>query len=409
MPEKPIKILRIIARLNVGGPAIHTIYLSKRLSDGDFKTLLVCGPVREEEGDMGYLAETQGVQPMFVPELGRELSPADDLNAFFRLRRIIKEYKPHIIHTHTAKAGTLGRLAAMSIDGLTLSRKRIKRVHTFHGHVFHGYFNKIKTSIFLAIERMLARGTDAIVAISDSQKKDLSATYRIAPPERIRKVELGFNLAPFLDCRQHKGRLRRKIGVDENTVLIGIVGRLVPIKNHNLFLESAQILINKHPDQEIKFLIVGDGECKENLKDSCRLMGISRHVVFLGWIKDVSEVYADLDILALTSINEGTPVSIIEGMASSVPVVSTDAGGVNDLMGKPLMEEAGFRVCERGILCPQDDPQSFAGAITHQLNSGHQGKEERMRVARDFVVERYSNERLVRDIEALYLELLSAD
>ncbi|MBI9082610.1 MAG: glycosyltransferase [Desulfobacterales bacterium] len=410
MNKKPIRILRIIARLNVGGPAIQAICLSKKLSNRDFQTLLVCGPVGHGEGDMSYLAQGDGVQPLLIAELCRELSPIKDLKSFFKLRRIIMRYKPHIIHTHTAKAGTLGRLAAMSTRWSTSSRKRIKLVHTFHGHVFNGYFSPKKTSVFLMIERTLARITDTIVAISDSQKKELSEQYRIALADRIRKVELGFNLTPFLDCRQHIGKLRRKIGVDKKTVLIGIIGRLVPIKNHRLFLESVRILIDGNPALKLKFLIVGDGELKESLKKSCLAMGINSHVVFLGWIKDVSEVYADLNILALTSINEGTPVSIIEGMASSVPVVATDAGGVKDLLGKTIADHNRLKVCEKGLLCPQNDPGQFAVALEYQLKSGEQEKGERVAAAQDFVVRRYSDERLVRDIEALYLELLgSAD
>ena len=404
-----IRVLRIIARLNVGGPAIQTITLGKHLSGSKFDSILACGTVSEGEGDMGYLAQREGVYPIIIPEMGRELSFLNDLKAFFKLRRIIKKYQPHLIHTHTAKAGTLGRLAAISFLRLKAPHNRIKLVHTFHGHVFHGYFSRTKTALFLLIERFLGLCTDAMVAISESQKNELIYRFRIAAPGQFRKIELGFNLTPFLECRRHRDGLRGKIGADEQTVLIGIVGRLVPIKNHHLFLESVRIFLERNPSKKTRFLIVGDGELRGDLEHLSHEFGLDDRVVFMGWIKDVSEVYADLDILVLTSINEGTPVSLIEGMASSVPVLATDAGGVKDLFGRPITEQNGFMACERGILCPQNDPEIFANAVEYQLNLKDLEKQKRLRKARDFVVNRYSNERLVRDIKALYLDLLSVD
>jgi glycosyltransferase involved in cell wall biosynthesis len=402
-----LKVLRIISRLNIGGPAIHVQQLTTGLNPDRFESILIVGKISRHEGDMGFLFDDSGITPRVVPELQREINLFNDIVAFGKILRILFEEKPDILHSHAAKAGTV-RLAAFFYGRML--KRRIKTVHTFHGNVFDGYFGKLKSKMFIGIERTLSKMTDAVIAISDSQKDDLAYKYRIADPDRIRKIELGFELAPFLNCALLKGKLRTRLVLKRDRIVIGIVGRLVPIKNHKLFFDAARRLVTDNPEKDFTFLIVGDGELRGELETYLDDAGLRGCVEFLGWVKNVPEIYADLDMLALTSVNEGTPVSIIEGMAAAVPVVATDAGGVKDLLGKPTarQNENGFMVCERGLLCPQNDAETFSRALTYQLNSRKKETEGRLAAARDFVAHKYSSDRLIRDIEALYLELMGS-
>jgi glycosyltransferase involved in cell wall biosynthesis len=250
--------------------------------------------------------------------------------------------------------------------------------------------------------------TDVIIAISEIQKRELVYKYRIAPADKIKIIELGFNLSPFLSCNLLKGQFRRRFGIDDDTLLVGIIGRLAPIKNHMMFLKAAKLFLENNPGIPVKFLVVGDGELRHELEAYCNKQGLSNHVLFCGWVRDVPSVYADLDILALTSINEGTPVSIIEAMASSIPVIATDAGGVPDLLGIPvnLSQSNGVTVCERGILCRNDDVSRFSNGLKYLAENGISQKEECIKRARVFVEQRYSQERLLNDIEETYLKLM---
>ena len=191
---------------------------------------------------------------------------------------------------------------------------------------------------------------------------------------------------------------------------IGIVGRLVPIKNHKLFLKSARIFLDQNPDIRVKFLIIGDGELRNDLMTYCEGEGLSGYVKFCGWKRDLPKVYADIDIVALTSKNEGTPVSIIEAMACSVPVISTDAGGVRDLLGARVQDVSsnGFQVHERGILCQQGDAEGLAEGLKYLVENYAPLKREMSGRARIFVEQNYSKERLLHDVEALYLELMGS-
>jgi len=250
--------------------------------------------------------------------------------------------------------------------------------------------------------------TDVIIAISESQKKELAEEYRIAPPEKIKVIELGFNLDPFLSAWRHRGRFRRRLDVGDETILVGIIGRLVPIKNHRMFLEAARILMDRYPELPVKFLVVGDGELRRDLQQQTASLGIASHVVFCGWVRDVAQVYADLNILALTSINAGTPVSIIEAMASSVPVIATQVGGVQDLMGVPDCGpgQEGFSLCRRGVLCNRFDPAGFAEGIKFLIDVESEEISDRVDQARAFVINRYGRDRLIADIERLYKQLI---
>lgn len=405
LPE-PIRVVRIIARLNIGGPSIHVHLLSKGLDHGRFTSTLVTGKISPQEGDMSYLFENGDPRPLILPELQREISLGMDVRAVLRILRILRARQPHIVHTHTAKAGTSARLAVFLYN--VLWRKQVRIVHTFHGHVFHGYFSRAKSAFFVWIERSLARFTDVIIAISRTQREELADHYRIAPYHKIRMIELGFDLNPFLQCARRRGLFRKRLGIDERTRLIGIVGRLVPIKNHVMFLRAARLFLNENPHLAVKFIVVGDGELRQELEDSCRRNSLEEHVIFCGWTRQVPDVYADLDILALTSRNEGTPVSIIEAMASSVPVIATDAGGVLDLIGRSngRPSRSGFVLCDRGVLCRRDDSVGFARGLKFMVEDTSAASRERVRRARAFVKERYSEQRLLRDMEALYVDLM---
>lgn len=407
LSTRKIKVLRIIARLNIGGPAIHVGLLSKGLDPERFTSLLAAGNLSPHEGDMSYLVDSGDVILVPIPALQREIRASRDLRALIRIFRLLMKEKPDLVHTHTAKAGTIGRVAVFLYN--TLFFKHVKTVHTFHGHVFHDYFSPLKSRLFLSVEKILAKKTDAIIAISKTQKEELAERFRIAPAWKIQHVRLGFDLSPFLSCATKRGELRKRIGVDEETLLIAVIGRLVPIKNHRMFLDAARLLSDRFPEKKMRFLIIGDGELRDSLEVYVGQQGLNEHVCFCGWIKEIYTAFADLDILALTSLNEGTPVSIIEAMASSVPVIATDAGGVRDLLGPPQQDadpEDGFTLCERGVLCRVNDPEGLSEGLAYIMENRGKDNEARIRRAHAFAQEQYSSSRLIHDIETLYLELL---
>lgn len=385
---KKIKILRIIARLNVGGPAIHTVLLTAGLGRDRFESLLVSGIVGEAEGDMSYFASKYGIEPIVISELCREISWKDDLITLYKLFRLIKSEKPDIVHTHTAKAGTIGRLAAILAGAPYV-------VHTFHGHVLHSYFGQLKTSILIWIERVLARFTDKIVVISPLQYHELCHQIKIAPSNRFSIIPLGFDLGQFLNAETHSGKLRKELSISEDILLVGIVGRLTPVKNHELFLRSAAQVLQSVANS--RFVIVGDGELKHELEKLAENLGIQDKVIFLGWRDDMPVIYADLDVVVLTSLNEGTPVTLIEALASARPVVATAVGGAPDIVLDG----------QTGILAPSGDADGLAVAITDLLQYPDKRQEFGER-GREFVREKYTKERLCTDMEKLYGELLSA-
>lgn len=406
--KSPVRILRIIARLNVGGPAIQAISLTSELSSDRYQSMLVCGNVSTYEGDMGYLAAEKGVQPFSVPELGREISIVSDWKAFLALRKIIKRFKPHIIHTHTAKAGTLGRLAAISVNLSSRPKTRIRVVHTFHGHIFHSYFGFLKTFIFIRIERLLARFTDRVIAISELQKSDICDHFRVAKRDRVSVIPLGFDLSGFNDCEKYRKIVRQKYLANEpnEAFLVGAIGRLTAVKNHSLLLEAFKCINDQGKGESFRFLIVGDGELRTDLIHEATELGLRDKVIFVGWQREMPPIYGALDAVVITSKNEGTPVTLIEAMASGKPVVATDVGGVRDLLGGSEREMHGaFELARNGILVPPGDAKAFADALIFIKEN----KEICARMAdnsKNFAVEMYSIERLLDDIKSLYGELL---
>lgn len=407
MKKKPIKILRIIARLNIGGPAIQAINLTKAFSDKQFNSLLVCGKVSHGEGDMSYLAEKQEVFPVVIPELRRELHPVKDLKTFFKIRRIIKSFKPDIIHTHTAKAGTLGRMAAISINAKTSEANRIRLVHTFHGHIFHGYFNRFKTFIFLLIERFLAIYTDRIVVISPLQQKDICLKFKIADEKKVRVIRLGFNLDRFIIDK----KLIESMGVKyfdqkgKEVFFVGIIGRLTRIKNHRMFLSAIRYLKDIGKIDPFKFMVVGDGEMKDELIKTSENLGIGEKIVFAGWQKDMVAIYSALNAVVLTSVNEGTPVTLIEAMAAGKPVIATDVGGVSDLLGNVINEvSCNLKIAENGILIPPDSPETLAEGLLFLLEN-RKMRTQLVYNAKKFVFDHYKQENLIINFKRLYTDL----
>ena len=380
--------MRIVARLNVGGPTIHTALLTQGLEDGTFHSRLVTGTVGAQEGDMSYVARDMGVEPTVIPEIGRELSWKSDLVAFWKLLQLIRSFRPRIVHTHTAKAGAIGRSAAI-LAGVPI------RVHTYHGHVLRGYFSPLKTRVFIWIERLLGLFTQRVVAISELQRDELCDVYRVVPRRRCEVIPLGFDLRPFAVAERRRGELRRELGIPADRPLIGIVGRVVPIKNHAMFFDMARRVLAV---RDAGFVIVGDGELRADLERMVRELGLADRTVFLGWRRDLDVIYADLDLVALTSINEGTPVAVIEAMAAARPVVATRVGGVADVVGHE----------ETGCLVASGDSAAFARETLRLL--GDPGLRERFgREGRARALARYGSERLVADVRGLYSKLLSED
>jgi glycosyltransferase involved in cell wall biosynthesis len=400
-PER-IKVLRIVSRLNIGGPSIHCTLLTKGLHKNRFRSKLLIGKTSPHEGEMSYMINSDNSFLLQVPELQREINIFKDTTAFLKILKIVFSYRPDIIHSHTSKAGTLARCAAFLFN--IFSKKKTLVVHTYHGHVLEGYFSALKSKLFVIIEKMLARITDAIIAISQTQKWELTEKYQLASAGKVHVINLGFDLSRFLDNRG-KGKLRSTFDVEDRTLFIGIVGRLAPIKNHRLFLDSAKLIKERNPDKSIRYAIIGDGELKEHLKTHAQTIGIENNVIFYGWEKEIEKIYADLDILVLTSNNEGTPVSIIESMASSVPVVTTGVGGIKDLLGRietRAQTKDDFSICERGILCSKGNANAIANGIQYLIESDNQNLTNK---AREYVFKNYSEKRLIERIENLYLNL----
>lgn len=394
--RRPIRVVRIIARLNVGGPAIHTLLLTEGLHRPGYDSVLVTGCVEPLEGDLSGRARERGLRLVVVPSLRRPLNAWRDLQAWWRIFRILCREQPDVVHTHTAKAGALGRTAAMVYNGLR-PRSRCRLVHTFHGHVLEGYFGPAATRAFLAIERFLARRTDRILTVSSAVREDLLGR-RIGTPEQLCVVPLGLSLEPLLELPPPEAR--------RVPLRVGIVGRLVPIKNHELLLRAAKACRDQPGLTPLHFYVVGDGERRGPLERMADAMGLNDSITFTGWQADMAGVYRDLDIVCLTSLNEGTPVSLIEALAAARPVAATDVGGVRDLLGPGQADAGAFRKAAHGVLVRSGDAQGIAEALRY-LAAHPEERRTMGHAGRAFVRDRYAQSRLISDIEALYRELMA--
>lgn len=383
------KVLRIINRFNIGGPTYNATFLTRFLGD-DFETLLIGGLPEAEEKDSLHILDQYGVTPILIPEMKREPNWNSDKAAYRRIKEIIEEFKPDIVHTHAAKAGALGRRAAKAA-GVPII------VHTFHGHVFHSYFGSVKSKLFQIIERRLAKNSTGIVAISELQKKELSETFKICKKEKIQVIPLGFDLAQFQEKRiSLRDEVRKELNLLPDEVAVAIIGRLAPIKNHQLFLDVVKILAEKAIRP--RFFIVGDGSERSLIEEQVNKLNTNFgcNIEMTSWITDIARFNAGIDVICLTSDNEGTPVSLIEAQASSIPVVSTDVGGVRDIM---IDEETGFVV-------PKNNAEMFAEKLGILITQ----KEIREKMSQNgwnFVREQFHYEKLVSNMRTYYYSLLN--
>lgn len=380
------RVVRMIARMNVGGPAHHVMNLCTGLAS-DYPSLLVTGSVEPGEADMLEEARARGIAVLSIPELGREIRPARDVAVVRRLVQVLRLVRPELVDTHTAKAGTVGRLAAR-LAGVP------RRVHTFHGHVFRGYFGAAKTRAFVRIERALARLTDCVVALSEAQRRDLVEEFRICDDERVRVIPLGLDLTSFTSSNRDAGAAFRA-SLDAGTrPVVTIVGRLAPVKNHELFLAAAAELTAS--GREYVFAVVGGGSEEARLRALAEQLGLADRVRFLGWRQDLPAIYGGSDVVVLTSRDEGTPVCLIEAVAARCPVVATTVGGVPDVL----------RGVSTAQLAAPGDAAAVAAAVARTLDSPPPAAATA--AAAERIKRTYAMGRLLQESRALYDELTAS-
>jgi len=391
------KVLRIINRLNLGGPTYNVAYLSKFLAP-EFETMLVAGIKEDDEESSEFIVEQMDLKPVFIPEMKREIDFRNDRTAYLKIKQIIKEFKPDIVHTHAAKAGTLGRLAASSMKVPII-------IHTFHGHVFHSYFNPVKTAIFKNIERYLSSQSTRIIAISDIQKHELCDIHKVAPAGKTVVIPLGFDLNRFRDNQEsNRALFRKQYQIDDETLVVSIIGRIVPVKNHEFFIRAFKEVKSVFHNKLVA-IIVGDGDDRYKMEQ----LALSLHLtistpehpvshpdlIFTSWIHNVEGVLAGSDVVAMTSRNEGTPVSLIEAQAAGKPIVTTDVGGIGNVVIPG----------ETALLSNSADQKMFVSNLLRVLND--KGLRENMSLKGwPFVKTKFHYNRLVEDMRKLYNQLL---
>jgi glycosyltransferase involved in cell wall biosynthesis len=390
LPETPVRVLRVIARLNMGGPALHVAYLSHGLRDRGYDTTLVAGTLARGEDSMAYVAEELGVRVETLSELSREISPLQDTRAVLHLARLIKQKRPQILHTHTAKAGAVGRVAAL----LAGDARPPIIVHTFHGHVLRGYFNPVQTLGFRLLERWLARISTTLVAVSPQVRDDL-VRLGVAPSEKFAVIRLGIELDERIDTGgEARAATRRVLGVPSDVFLVGWIGRMTPVKNTDEVIRALRLLHDRGVDAWL--CMVGDGPDRDRLERLASELGVVRRCLFPGYQEAVARFYAAFDALVLPSVNEGTPVSAIESLAAQRPVVATRVGGVPDVV------EDG----EDGYLVELGATEKLADGL-ERLARNPELREQFGRAGRERVLRRYAVERLVDDVDRLYRGLLA--
>ena len=388
-PE-PIRIVRVIARLNIGGPAIQAITLTSRLTEYGYETKLLRGAEEPDEGNMDHLARELCVHPWLISTMRR--NPGwRDLPALATLTRIIRSERPQIVHTHAAKGGTLGRVATLM--AFPARSRRPVLVHTYHGHSLTGYFSSRTAATYRRIEQLLAARTDRLIAVSPEVRDELVA-LGVAPEAAFEVVPLGFDLSPFQVAgparESMRSDLRRELGIPRDARVLTLIARLAPIKRVDRFLRVANLLADL-PD--LRFLIVGDGEMRNDLRTQAEARAISDRLVWAGFRLDMPAVYAASDVVIQTSDNEGTPVSLIEAQASGVPVVSTRVGG------------AATAVEDARLLIPPHDEQGLE-AVTRKVLTDRDFSDAIARRGQARVFEQFGEARLLSDIDAVYRALL---
>ena len=404
-----MKIVRIIARLNVGGPARHVTWLTEHLRPPEFESVLVAGTVPAGEEDMSYIAHSAGVEPLYIAEMSRELSLKDGI-VLWKLFNLLRRERPDIVHTHTAKAGTIGRIASLAYKMSRPRKGAVKIVHTFHGHVFHSYYSPSKTRLFLLIERFLAHfATDKIITISEQQRSEILEKFRIGSAGQFEIIPLGIDLDSLVSPEQGRDEARAEIGLADDEVAVGFVGRLTEIKIVPMLLEAAEIYskLDAPGLPKLRFVIAGDGHLRGELEAETAKRGVADIVTFIGNRTDIAAVYSAIEIVALTSLNEGTPLSLIEGMAAGKPFMATSVGGVVDLLGQQLESCDGFNVFSHGASSASRDAAGFAAGLLY-LAGNERLRTSMAREGRRYVRENYSKDRLVNDIKALYRRLVAS-
>ena len=397
------KILRILTRLNIGGPSIHAGLLSTRLDPRRFSTCLVVGEPDPTEGDLSGLIDAASARLIRLKSLRRPIRPWADLRTLWQLLGIVRRERPRIIHTHMAKAGALGRLAGCWYNTLGPGRTAGARailIHTFHGHVLEGYFSGWLSSIFLAIERWLARRTDCLIAVSLTIRDQLLAK-RIGQPDQWRVIPLGLDLTALSALPSLNGA---------SPVRFGMVGRLVPVKNPSLFLQALAPLVHQQPQAHVVGVMVGDGSLRQALEEEVRARRLEASVRLTGWQRQMDAVYRDIDVACLTSWNEGTPVSLIEAMAAGRAVIATDVGGVRDLLAEPseareALTRGSFQIVQRGILVQAGDAEGLTSAM-RRLAQDAALRRQVGAAGRTHVLRAFTAERLLQDVSMVYEQLL---
>ena len=388
---EPVRIMRVIARLNMGGPALHVSYLAAGLERRGYHTTLVSGTLARGESSMAFVAEGLGVEVVPLPELGREISLLRDVVAAYKLSKLIRRDRPQILHTHTAKAGTIGRLAAL----LAGDARPAVVVHTFHGHVLRGYFDPARTQLFRLLEKGLARLSTALVAVSPEVRDELVG-MGVAPTSKFVVIRLGIELETRVhDVAALRGESRRSLGVAEDRFLVGWVGRMTAVKRTDDVLLGVAKLRELGVDAVLA--MVGDGPDRDGCEARARELGIARHCLFLGYQEEVAPYYAAFDAVVLPSANEGTPVSVIESLAAACPVVATRVGGVPDVVAEGV----------DGFLVETGDTDALAERLS-RLARNPELRRRMGEAGRDRIVSRYAVDRLVGDVDELYRSLLEA-
>ncbi len=383
-----LRVLQVIGRLNMGGPAhIAALLSGRRFGPGRYETLLVHGSLAPGEESLAELAEEEGATMLHLPELQQPVQPLRDVQALAKLARLVRSFRPHVVHTHTAKAGFLGRQAALAV------RPRPAVVHTYHGHVLEGYFGAPKSRLYLEMERALARVSDCLIGVSQATVDDL-VRLGVAPPSNFRVLPLGLDLGPLtLLPGELRALSRAELGVGDGEILLVFVGRVVPIKRLDLLLEA--LAQAREADPSLRLAVVGDGEERPQLERRAAELGIAADVHFLGYRRELRPVFAAADLAVLSSDNEGTPVSLIEAAAAGLPAVTTDVGGVREVVSQ-----------DTGILTPRDDATALAAALV-ELAADPKRRERYGRVARQHAIDSYDAARLLSDVDTLYSELLA--
>lgn len=397
-----VKVARIISRLNVGGPARHCILLGEGLRRHGFETVLIAGELEDGEADVlpGDVAATPGgVRLVRVPGLRQTIAPGDDLRALLRLVAILRHERPDVVHTHTSKAGALGRLAA-ALAGVPVV------VHTFHGHVLDGYFPRLPSALIRLAERALARLSSRIITLSPALKEELASRYHVTGAEKIEVIPLGRDLASFHG--RPRGRLRAELGLDPSAPLVGAVGRLVPIKDVPLLVRAFARVVAKRPGAHLA--LAGDGPERGAIEEAVRARGLEANVHLLGWRTDLAAIYADLDLLVVSSKNEGTPLAMIEAFAAGVPVVATRVGGVPDMFDAPATNgvdvPSGVDVRAQGALVASADEAALAAGI--ELFLADPARRRAAGAAAHVKSEDWAASRLIEATAKLYRDLLAA-